>query len=106
MKDAAKKGNKEACHVLAKEIVRSRRAIQRIHTTKANMKSVQYQMNQQLCEQPDLIFFTFTNIKTDANEKVIFIDIEGRPYLNIKLLTYQICHTPARVLIHFEAVFH
>lgn len=48
LKDAAKKGDKDVCRILAKEVVRSRKAIGKIHSAKAQIKSVEYSMNQQL----------------------------------------------------------
>jgi len=48
LKEAAKKGDKDVCLILAKEVVNSRKAINRIHTTKANLNSVQMQMKSQL----------------------------------------------------------
>lgn len=48
MKDAAKKGDKDVCRILAKEVIRSRKAISKIHSAKAQIKSVEYSMNQQL----------------------------------------------------------
>ena len=48
LKDAAKKGHKDVCSVLAKEIVQSRKAVNKIHTAKAQIKSVEYGMQQQL----------------------------------------------------------
>ena len=48
LKDAAKKGHKDVCATLAKEIVRSRKAVTKIHTAKAQIKSVEYSMSQQL----------------------------------------------------------
>lgn len=48
MKEAAKKGDKDVCRILAKEVVRSRKAVSKIHSAKAQMKSVEYSMNQQL----------------------------------------------------------
>ena len=48
MKDAAKKGDEDVCRTLAKEVIRSRKAITRIHTSKAHLNSVQYQMKAQL----------------------------------------------------------
>ena len=49
LKDAAKKGQKDVCQIYAKEIVRSKKAINRIYTTKANINSVIYQMKNQEC---------------------------------------------------------
>ena len=48
LKAQAKKGQKEACTVLAKEIVRTRKAVSKIHAAKAQLKSVEYSMQQQL----------------------------------------------------------
>ncbi|ESO07218.1 hypothetical protein HELRODRAFT_170531 [Helobdella robusta] len=48
LKMSAKKGEKDSCKVLAKEIVQSNKAISRIHCAKANIKSVEMHMNQQL----------------------------------------------------------
>ena len=50
LKDAAKKGHRDVCNTLAKEIVRSRKAVNKIHTAKAQIKSVEYGMQQQLGE--------------------------------------------------------
>lgn len=48
LKQAAKKSDRDTCTILAKEIVRSRKAVTRIHTTKAHLNSVQMQMKNQL----------------------------------------------------------
>lgn len=48
LKQAATKGDKDTCTILAKEIVRSRKATNRIYTTKAHLNSVQLQMKNQL----------------------------------------------------------
>lgn len=48
LKQAASKGDKESCTILAKEIVHSRKAVNRICTTKAHLNSVQLQMKTQL----------------------------------------------------------
>ena len=48
LKAQAKKGQKEACTVIAKEILRTRKAVSKIHAAKAQLKSVEYSMNQQL----------------------------------------------------------
>ena len=50
LKEAAKKGDRAVCTVLAKEVVHSRKAISRIYTTKAQINSVSLQMKQQLGE--------------------------------------------------------
>lgn len=48
LKDAAKRGDMDVCRVLAKEIVAARKSINRIHTSKAHLNSVQLSMNHQL----------------------------------------------------------
>lgn len=48
LKEAAKKNDKEVCTILAKEIVRSRKAVNKIYTSKAHLNSVQLQMKNQL----------------------------------------------------------
>lgn len=48
LKEAAKKGDKGVCIILAKEIVRSKKAISKIHTSKAHLNSIQLQMKNQL----------------------------------------------------------
>lgn len=47
LKQAAKRGDKDVCLVLAKEIVNARRAVNRINTSKAQLNSVSLHMNQQ-----------------------------------------------------------
>lgn len=49
LKDAAKKGHMDVCKVLAKEVVNSRKAQNKLHAAKAHMNSVQMQMKNQLC---------------------------------------------------------
>lgn len=48
LKEAAKKGDKDVCRMLAKELVQSRKAVARIYTTKAHLNSIQSQMKTQL----------------------------------------------------------
>ncbi|XP_011309256.1 charged multivesicular body protein 3 [Fopius arisanus] len=48
LKEAAKKGDKDVCKVLAKEIIRARKACNKIHTSKAHLNSVTLQMKNQL----------------------------------------------------------
>lgn len=50
LKEAAKKGDKAVCIILAKEVIRARKAINKIHTSKAHLNSVQLQMKNQLGE--------------------------------------------------------
>uniref|UniRef100_A0A1B6F0T6 EOG090X0EF4 n=2 Tax=Proconiini TaxID=565685 RepID=A0A1B6F0T6_9HEMI len=48
LKEAAKKGDKSVCIILAKEVIRARKAITKIHTSKAHLNSIQLQMKNQL----------------------------------------------------------
>ncbi|XP_065083191.1 charged multivesicular body protein 3 [Ochlerotatus camptorhynchus] len=48
LKEAAKKNDKEVCTILAKEILRSRKAVNKMYTSKAHINSVQLQMKNQL----------------------------------------------------------
>lgn len=48
LKEAAAKNDKQVCTILAKEIIRSRKAISKIYTSKAHLNSVQMQMKNQL----------------------------------------------------------
>ena len=48
LKEAAKKGDKEVCAILAKEIINSRKSVSKLYTAKANLNSVQNQMKGQL----------------------------------------------------------
>lgn len=51
VKESAKRGDTGTAKMLAKEIVRSRKATNRLHTSKAQMNSVVMQMENQLGEQ-------------------------------------------------------
>eukprot|EP00842_Homolaphlyctis_polyrhiza_P004909 jgi/Hompol1/5419/HPOL_004416-RA len=48
LKDCAKRNDTASCKTLAKEIVRSRKAKDRMHTSKAQMNSLLMSMQQQL----------------------------------------------------------
>lgn len=47
LKEAAKKGDKAVCIILAKEVIRARKAIGKIHTSKAHLNSIMLQMKNQ-----------------------------------------------------------
>jgi len=51
IKQAAKRGDMSTAKLLAKEIVRSRKAVARLHTSKAQMNSVVMQMQNQMAQQ-------------------------------------------------------
>ena len=48
LKEAAKKGDKDVCLVYAKELIRSKKAISKIYTSKAHLNSIQMHMKEQL----------------------------------------------------------
>lgn len=48
IKDAAKKGQKDVCIILAKELIQSRRAISKLYASKAHMNSILLSMKNQL----------------------------------------------------------
>ncbi|XP_033231587.1 charged multivesicular body protein 3 [Belonocnema kinseyi] len=48
LKDAAKKGDRDVCKILAKEVVRARKACGKLHTSKAHLNSVSLQLKNQL----------------------------------------------------------
>ncbi|EOD31511.1 hypothetical protein EMIHUDRAFT_253522, partial [Emiliania huxleyi CCMP1516] len=50
VKEAAKRGDTASCKTYAKEIVRSRKAVTRLHTSKAQMNSVVMQMQNQMSQ--------------------------------------------------------
>jgi len=50
LKEAAKKGDKDVCRILAKQVIKSRKAVNKIYTSKAHINSVQLQMKNQLGE--------------------------------------------------------
>lgn len=50
IKDAAKKGQKDVCVVLAKEMIQSKRAVTKLYASKAQMNSVLLSMKNQLGE--------------------------------------------------------
>ena len=47
LKEAAKKGDKDVCKILAKEIVGSQRAVSKLYASKAQINSVIMQMESQ-----------------------------------------------------------
>lgn len=48
LKEAAKKGDKDICKILAKEIIKAHKAYNKIYTSKAHLNSVSLQMKNQL----------------------------------------------------------
>lgn len=50
IKDAAKKGQKDVCVVLAKEMIQSKRAVTKLYASRAHMNSVLLSMKNQLGE--------------------------------------------------------
>lgn len=56
IKDAAKKGQKDVCVVLAKEMIQSKRAVNKLYATKAHMNSVMLGMKNQCGEFGSVAF--------------------------------------------------
>ncbi|KAK3563324.1 hypothetical protein QTP86_021732 [Hemibagrus guttatus] len=56
IKDAAKKGQKDVCIILAKEMIQSKKAVNKLYASKAQMNSVLLSMKNQLGEY-DLYFY-------------------------------------------------
>jgi len=56
LKDAAKNGHKDVCTILAKEIIRSRKAVNKIYASKAQLNSVEMSMKNQLGELISSLF--------------------------------------------------
>ena len=50
IKDAVKKGSVDAAKILAKEMVQSRRAVNKMYASKAQLNSISMQMDHQLGE--------------------------------------------------------
>ncbi|XP_041369135.1 charged multivesicular body protein 3-like [Gigantopelta aegis] len=48
LKDSAKKGERESCVILAKEIVKSNKVVNKLYVSKAQLSSIQMQMKNQL----------------------------------------------------------
>lgn len=48
LKEAAKKGDRDVCNILAKEVINSRKSVNKLYTAKANLNSIQVQMRGQL----------------------------------------------------------
>lgn len=57
IKDAAKKGQKDVCVVLAKEVIQSKRAVNKLYATKAHMNSVMLGMKNQCGEFGSVAFW-------------------------------------------------
>ena len=50
IKDSAKRGERDACRILAKEIVKADKQINKLYASKAHLNSVQMSMKHQLCK--------------------------------------------------------
>lgn len=57
VKDAAKKGQKDVCVVLAKEMIRSRKAVSKLYASRAHMNSVLMGMKNQLGKMPSPVVY-------------------------------------------------
>lgn len=56
LREAAKKGDKDVCLILAKEILHARKAISKIYVSKAHINSVSMQMKNQLGKLNEELF--------------------------------------------------
>lgn len=61
LKDAAKRGDKDVCNILAKEVIRSRKAVNKIYASKAQLNSVEMSMKNQLGMFQLLVVNNFTD---------------------------------------------
>lgn len=80
LKQAAAKNDRDTCLILAKEIVRARKAINRIYTSKAHLNSVQLQMKNQLggsCFGLVLKFINFSAVSFAKTLEVLSLYPEG-----------------------------
>lgn len=50
LKDAAKRNQVDVCKILAKEVAQSRKAVNKLYASKAQINSVMMSMDQQLCK--------------------------------------------------------
>lgn len=50
IKEAARKGQRDVCVILAKEMIQSKKAVSKLYASKAQMNSVLLSMKNQLCE--------------------------------------------------------
>jgi hypothetical protein len=55
MKESAKRKDKVSCTILAKQVVRSRKAKERLHTSKAQLNSMVLQLQQMLGNHDEFI---------------------------------------------------
>ena len=71
LKEAAKKGDKDVCRVLAKEIVNSRKAVKKLYAAKATMNSVSMQMKNQASKFNRWWLLNFTNVEDFYTDYVL-----------------------------------
>lgn len=48
IKDSAKKGDVDSCRILSKEVIRAKKAVNKLHASKARLNSVEMSMKNQL----------------------------------------------------------
>lgn len=68
IKDAAKKGQKDVCIILAKEMIQSKKAVNKLYASKAQMNSVLLSMKNQLCKYG--LYFYFDHKIFNHNTKL------------------------------------
>lgn len=62
IKDAAKKGDKDVCRILAKEMINSRKAVNKMYASKAQLNSVEMGMKNQLGNYPSILTQMFVDL--------------------------------------------
>lgn len=77
LKEAAKKNDKQVCSILAKEVVRSRKAVNRIYASKAQLSSVQLQMQHQLGESSQMTLKILLNHVFNFSLLIATIKVSG-----------------------------
>ena len=74
IKQAAKRGDMSSAKTLASEIVRSRKAVNRLHTTKAQMNSVMMQMENQMGQKKLMGSLQKSSVIMGAMNKLVKVE--------------------------------
>ena len=78
VKKAAKRGDQDVAKTLAREIVRSRKACNRLHVSKTQLNSVMMQMEQQLAQQKMLGTMQKSAVVMGAMNKLVKVGAIAR----------------------------
>ncbi len=98
IKDAAKKGQRDVCVVLAKEMIHSKRAISKLHASKAQMNSVVLSMKNQVGEFGS----TATGSLARGNAVVLSKMYRHKSVIIIELLNQLCCHSTECIYVCFS----